>query len=147
VTFALEDPRDGRELTSVAAVRYRCGEEGVTGSDEAVPLDVPAFLPADRRRERRGTQALPSLPDAAVSLCEGPARTEAGFPEPRLVGTLGPLEAACIVRHVLLGTLRPETVASASAGRLKSLLFDAPLKVGPPRLVLRSLRRAEVDTA
>ena len=147
MTFALEDPRDGRELTSVAAVRSRCGEEGVTDHHEAAPLDVPAFLPADRRREKRGTQTRTSLPATAVSLCEGPARTEAGFPEPRLVGTFGPLEAACIVRHALLGALRPETVASASAGRLKSLLFDAPLRVEPPRLVLRSLRRAEVDTA
>jgi DNA-directed RNA polymerase subunit RPC12/RpoP len=147
LTFVLQDPRDGRELPSVAAVRSRCGEDGVTGNDEAVPLDVPAFLPADRRRERRGTQALPSLPGAVLPICEGPARTEAGFPEPRLVGALGPLEAACIVRHVLLGALRPETVASASAGRLKALLFDAPLRVGPPTLVLRSLRRAEVDSA
>jgi hypothetical protein len=131
----------------VAAVRSRCGEAGNSGADEVAPLDVPAFLPADRRRESDGVQALPSLPAAAFSTCEGPARTEAGFPEPRLVGTLGPGGAAVLVRHVLLGALRPETVARASAGRLRSLLFDAPLRTGPPRLVLRSLRRAEVDTA
>lgn len=147
LSFVLEDPRDGRELASVAAVRSRCGEADSTGLDEPAPLDVAAFLPADRGRERSGTQALPSLPAAALPLHEGPARSEAGFPEPRLVGALGPLEAAALVRHVLLGTLRPETVARAAAGRLKALLFDAPLRVGSPRLVLRSLRRAEVDAA
>jgi len=146
-SFVLEDPRDGRELASVAAVRSRCGEAGPTGVDEVAPLDVAAFLPADRRRERSGTQALPSLPAAALPLQEGPARTESGFPEPRVVGALGPVEAAALVRHVLLGALRPETVARAAAGRLMALLFDAPLRLGPPRLVLRSLRRAEVDAA
>lgn len=146
-SFVLEDPRDGRQLASVAAVRSLCGEAGSTGVDEVAPLDVPAFLPADRRRESHGTQALPSLPAGAFPMCEGPARTEAGFPEPRLVGAIGPIEAAILVPHVLLGALRPETVARAAAGRLKALLFDAPIRVGPPRLVLRSLRRAEVDAA
>jgi hypothetical protein len=113
--------------------------------DEVAPLDVPAFLPADRGRERSGTQALPSLPAAALPLHEGPARPEAGFPEARLVGAIGPVEAAALVRHVLLGALRPETVSRAAAGWLMALLFDAPLRIGLPRLVLRSLRRAEAD--
>ncbi len=145
--FVLEDPRDGRELATVAAVRSRCGEAGPTAVDEVAPLDVPAFLAADRGLERSGTQALPSLPAATLPLHEGPARPEAGFPETRLVGAFGPVEAAVLVRHVLLGALRPETVARAAVGRLRALLFDAPLRVGPPRLVLRSLRRAEVDVA
>ncbi len=72
ISFVLEDPRDGRELASVAAVRSRCGEAGPTGVDEVAPLDVPAFLPADRGRERHGTQALPSLPAAAVPDVRGP---------------------------------------------------------------------------
>jgi len=84
IAFVLEDPRDGRELASVAAVLARCGETGVE-MDGPAPLDVPAFLPTDKRRERHGAQRLPSLPSASFPLFEGPARGEAGFPEPRLV--------------------------------------------------------------
>ena len=143
--FVLEDPRDGREVTSVAAVRSRCGEAAATVVEGPAPLDVPAFFPADRRTQRPGVQPLPSLAPAAFPLHEGPARGEAGFPEPRLVGALGPREAARVVRHALLAALRPETVARASARRLKALLFDAPLRLGPPRLVLRALRRADAE--
>jgi len=143
VPFALADPRDGRALDTVGAVRARCGDGDA--AEGPVPIDVPAFLPADRRRERRGAQRLPVLSPPAFPLFEGPARGEAGFPEPRLVGALGPAEAAGLVRHALLSSLRPEAVALASARRLKALLFDAPLRVGTPRLVLRALRRADVE--
>jgi hypothetical protein len=142
--FVLEDPRDGLGLSSLEAVRSRCGEAAPERQDDARGIDVPAFLPADRRRERAGTQELPSLPPAAFPLCEGPARGEAGFPEPRLVGALGPGEAASVVRHALFAALGPRTVARASASRLKALLFDAPLRLASPRLVLRALRRTEV---
>ncbi len=149
IPFVLVDPRDGQELTSSAAVRSRCGEteEEAVETVEAAPLDVPAFLPADRRRERSGAQRLPVLPPAAFPLFAGPARGESGFPEPRLVGALGPEEAVRVVRHALLASLRPGTVARASVRRLEGLVFDAPLRLGPPRLVLRSLRRAEADPA
>jgi DNA-directed RNA polymerase subunit RPC12/RpoP len=143
--FALEDPRDGLGLSSLAAVRSRCGEPVPVQGDDVCGVDVPAFLPADRRRERRGTQELRSLPPALFPLCEGPARGEAGFPEPGFVGALGPGEAALVVRHTLLAALGPRTVARASARRLKALLFDAPLSLGAPRLVLRALRRAEIE--
>ncbi len=145
VPFALADPRDGRALDTAGAVRARCGDVDDDAADGPVPIDVPAFLPADRRRERRGAQRFSALPPPAFPLFEGPARGEAGFPEPRLVGALGPAEAAGLVRHALLSSLRPEAVALASARRLKALLFDAPLRVGTPRLVLRALRRADVE--
>lgn len=145
--FVLEDPRDGRELSTLAAVRSRCGETGADERGDSDGIDVPAFFPADRRRERRPRQPLPSLPPAAFPLCEGPARGEAGFPEPRLVGALGPHEAAGIVRHAFLAALEPETVARAAPRRLKALLFDAPLRLGSPRLVLRALRRPEAGTS
>lgn len=152
VPFVLVDPRDGGELTSAAAVRSRCGEtdEEAVEAVEAVepsPLDVPAFLPADRRREKSRAQRLPVLAPAAFPLLTGPARGESGFPEPRLVGALGPDEAARVVRHALLAFLRPGTVARASVRRLEGLVFDAPLRLGPPRLVLRAVRRAEADPA
>ena len=143
--FSLEDPRDGHGLSSLAAVRSRCGEPVPEQGDDAGGVDVPAFLPADRRRERRGTQELPSLPPALFPLCGGPARGEAGFPEPGFVGALGPGEAASVVRHALLAALGPPTVARASARRLKALLFDAPLRLGAPHLVLRALRRTEIE--
>jgi DNA-directed RNA polymerase subunit RPC12/RpoP len=145
LSFVLEDPRDGGDLSSLAAVRSRCGEAEAAEPDERKDIDVPAFLPADRRRERHGAQPLVALPPAVFPLLEGPARGEAGFPEPRAVGALGPDEAACVVRHALLAALRPATVARASARRLKALLFDAPLRLGPPCLVLRALRRAEFE--
>ena len=149
IPFVLVDPRDGRELASAVAVRARCGEteEAAVEAMEPAPLDVPAFLPADRRREKSGAQNLPVLPPAAFPLLAGPARGESGFPEPRLVGALGPDEAARVVRHALLASLRPGSVARASVRRLEGLIFDAPLRLGPPRLVLRSLRRAGADPA
>ncbi len=143
--FALLDPRDGGEASSVADVARRCGEAPVEAARAPDTLDVPAFRLADRRRERGGAQRLLSLPPASFPLFEGPARGEAGFPDPRLVGAIGPGEAAAVARHALLAALRPETVALASARRLKALLFDAPLRTGPPRLVLRALRRAEAE--
>ena len=143
--FALEDPRDGLALSSLAAVRSRCGEAIPERQDDAGSVDVPAFLPADRRRERAGAQELLSLPPATFPHVEGPARGEAGFPEPRLVGALGPDQAASVVRHAFLAALGPRIVARASARRLKALLFDAPLRLSSPRLVLRALRRNEVE--
>lgn len=145
--FVLLDPRDGREVSSVAEVLARCGEEPARGRGAPAPLDVPAFLPADRRRESRGVQRLPSLPAASFPLFEGPARSEAGFPDPRPVGALGPSEAAAVVRHALLAALAPETVSRASARRLRSFLFDAPLRTGPAALVLRAARRVDLESA
>ena len=147
LSFVLVDPRDGQELSSFAAVRSRCGEAGAVERDEREGIDVPASLPADHRRERRGSQPLPSLPPAVFPLFKGPARGEAGFPEPRVVGALGPDEATGVVRHALLAALPKETVARASPRRLKTLLFDAPLRPGPPRFVLRALRRGEAETS
>lgn len=144
IPFVLVDPRDGAELASVAAVRARCGEEGVEAVGPA-PLDVPAFLPADRKRERAAGQRLPALAPEAFPCLAGPARGESGFPDPRPVGALGPLEAAGVVRHALLASLRPSSVAIASARRLKELVLDAPLRLGAPRLVLRCLRRVEAE--
>ena len=147
VAFALTDPRDGAELRSLAAVRARSGDARVAAPEGPAPFDVPAFLPSDRRRERRGGQFLPALPEAAHPLFEGPARAEAGFPDTRPVGALGPGEAVAVVRHALLAALPPRVVALASPRRLKALLLDAPLRVGPPRLVLRALARAEAEPA
>lgn len=147
VSFALTDPRDGAELASLAAVRARCGDARAAAPAGPAPFDVPAFLPADRRRERAGGQFLPALPEAAFPLFEGPARPEAGFPDPRPVGALGPAEAAAVFRHALLAALPARAVALASPRRLKSLILEAPLRVGPPRLVLRALPRAEVEGA
>lgn len=145
--FALEDPRDGREVTSVAEVLARCGEEPSRAAGEADALDVSAVLPLDRRRERRGLQRLPALPPAAFPLLEGPARAEAGFPEPRCVGALGPAEAGAVARHALLAALSSGAVARAAPRRLKALLLDAPLRLGPPALVLRALRRGDLEGA
>ena len=90
-------------------------------------------------------QFLPALPPTAAPLYEGPARGEAGFPDPRPVGALGPAEAASVVRHALLAALPARVVALAAPRRLKALLFEAPLRVGTPRLVLRALPRAEAE--
>ena len=143
--FTLRDPRDGGEASAVADVARRCGEAPAGEAGAPDVLDVPAFRPADRRRERQGLQGFASLPPPSFPLFEGPARGEAGFPEPRAVGAVGPGEAASVVRHALLAALRPETVALASARRLKALLFDGLLRTGPPRLVLRAIRRAEAE--
>lgn len=145
--FALTDPRDGAELTSLAAVRARCGDPRVAVPEGPAPFDVPAFLPADRRRERRGGQYLPVLPEAAFPFFEGPARAEAGFPDVRTVAALGPGEAADVLRHALLAALPPRVVALAAPRRLKALLLEAPLRAGPPRLVLRALPRAEAEAS
>lgn len=143
--FSLVDPLDGAEVASVAALEARCGAPDPAAPGGPVPLDVPAFLPADRRRERRGTQRLPALPPCADPVFEGPARGEAGFPEPRPLGATGPDAAVAVLRHALLASLRAETVARASPRRLRALLFEAPLRAGAPRLVLRALRRADVE--
>ena len=147
VRFALTDPRDGAELASLAAVRARCGDFRSAPPEESPPFDVPAFLPADRRRERRGGQFLPALPESAFPLFEGPARAEAGFPQVRPVGAFGPEEAAAVVRHALLAALPRRVVALAAPRRLKALLFDAPLRVEGARLVLRALPKAEAEPA
>lgn len=146
IPFALVDPRDGREVSSVAEVLARCGDDTARGGGAPGTLDVPAVLPADRRREQRGTQRLPSLPPAAFPFFEGPARSEAGFPDPRPAGALGPSEAAAVVRHALLAALAPAAVARASARRLKAFLFDAPLRTGRATLVLRAVPRADLES-
>jgi hypothetical protein len=147
VRFALTDPRDGAELASLAAVRERCGDARAAAPEGPAPFDVPAFLPADHRRERRGTQFVPVLPEAAFPFLDGPARREAGFPDPGAVGALGPGEAVAVVRHALLAALPPRIVALAAPRRLKALLLDAPLRAGPPRLVLRVLPKTGLGPA
>lgn len=145
VPFSLADPRDGRELASLAEVEARCGAPGAGGASGPVPLDVPASFPADRGRERRGTHRLLALPSPCFPLLPGPAREETGFPEPRLVGAMGPEEAVSVLRHALLASLGAATVALGSPRRLRDLLFRAPLRAGTPRLVLRALRRVDVE--
>jgi hypothetical protein len=145
VPFSLVDPVDGRELASLAEVEARCGAPTAGGDSGPAPLDVPAFFPVDRGREQRGTHRLLGLPPPAFPLLPGPAHEETGFPEPRLVGAIGPEEAVAVLRHALLASLRPATVALASPRRLGDLLFRAPLQTGTPRLVLRALRRVDAE--
>jgi hypothetical protein len=139
--FSLSDPRDGRELSSVAALVEAAGGEAVPPGEAFPFLDVPAYRAEGRRRQRPGLSRLvPAAEPPAPQLAEGPVRGEAGFPEPSRWASVSSKDAALVARHVLLLSLPATVVGTAAPRRLAELCFDAPLRLGPPSLVLRSLR-------
>ena len=77
-------------------------------------------------------------------LIDGPARIEYGFSQPARSIAILAGEAAHVAREALLLRLDEHDLATTSPARLRALLFDAPLDVFEPRLLLRAFHKADV---
>lgn len=140
--FALEDPRDGVSVTTREDLAERLGGRSASGGSNPF-LDVPAFLPEERRRaQRRGGQPFAPPPrDPGEEPVEGPARVEWGFRTPARFVAILEEEAGSLARSALALGLPDDAVQAATGDRLAALLFEAPLELRPPELVLRALPR------
>jgi hypothetical protein len=146
--FSIVDPRDGREIRTIASLRERLGGRPTirpARSRRSDRFDVPAFRPLDARRAIEIYQLLFALSRRPEEqLIPGPVRPESGFRPPERPVAIGPDEASFVARQALLLRLDEHDLSNASPSRIKTLLFDLPLGLSSPRLVLRAFRRLDV---
>lgn len=145
--FVLRDPRDGDELRSPAAVATKLtGRPAAATEHAAEPLWVPAFRPEDRRRAPDLYQRLFDLRRApAGTLRRGAAWAGSGWSRPARFVSIGEREAAFLARHALLLAMPEKAFIHAPIARIQRLLFDAPIEVDSPALVLRAFRKGDVS--
>jgi len=143
--FRIEDPRDGKSLSSINELRARLGAVGGAMPFAAEPLDVPAFRPLDRHRAEVVYQHLFSIdrpPDERFT--DGPARSEYGFTRPARFVSVLEEEAGFLARQTILGRLTERDLTNVSPARIRSLLFESEIVLGVPKLILRAFRKLDV---
>jgi hypothetical protein len=147
--FALCDPRDGARVASLAELRARlhsrAPDEG--GRDREGAIEVPAFPFLERRWPFREVRRLLDEAPEVAEVQQGPLPSGLGVRRPARLVAVAPAEALAVGRLALLLAVSERDLAGALPGRIRQLLFDAPLSLGAPRLVLRGFERRDLDRA
>jgi hypothetical protein len=141
IPFALCDPADGSRLESLAALHERLrNPKAATAGHGREPIEVPAFRflerrwPLERARHLLEREPAPEVP-------RRPQGGDADRARPSRIVAIPAAEALAVARVALLLTCGERTLAGAAPGRIRQLLFTAPLELGAPSLVLRSFAR------